>query len=175
MLSMLALCSGPGADTMVNAANRRGRNLAPADYWRLAEFRYLLRRFLVFSEQAADHAGLTAQQHQALLAIKGHPGRDPVTVGELAGRLAVRHHSAVGLVDRLVAKALVVRRAAADDRRRILIELTPKADRLLARLSVAHRNELGRLAPLLRVLLDEFGGKTGKNRRIRSHRPRAAN
>lgn len=172
---MRLLCGGPRSDTVVNAASGRGRGLAPVDYWRLAEFRYLLRRFLVFSEQAADRAGLTAQQHQALLAIKGHPRRETVTVGELAGRLAIRHHSAVGLVDRLVAKALVMRRTAVDDRRRILIELTPKADRLLARLSVAHRNELGRLAPLLRVLLDEFGGKIAKNRAIRPRRRRRAN
>jgi len=144
------------------------RGLAASDYRRLAEFRYLLRRFVVFSERAAERAGLTPQQHQALLAVKGHPADIPVTVGELATRLAIRHHSAVGLVDRLAAKALVRRRSAEADRRRILVELTPKAEALLARLSMAHRNELERLAPLLRALLDDFGrGSARPARRTR--------
>jgi DNA-binding MarR family transcriptional regulator len=133
---------------------------------RLAEFRHLLRQFLVFSERAAGRAGLTAQQHQALLAIKGYQAKAAATVGHLAARLAIRHHSAVGLVDRLVAKALVRRRSGVVDRRQIRLELTPKAESRLARLSVAHRNELERLAPLLRVLLDAFGEpKTRKSSR----------
>jgi DNA-binding MarR family transcriptional regulator len=130
--------------------------LADADYERLAEFRYLLRRFMIFSEDAADQAGLTAQQHQALLAIKGF-GRDrPLTTGELAERLGVRHHSAVGLVDRLLSKALVKRQSGAEDRRQVLLTLTPKAESLLAKLSAAHRDELKRLAPLLQTLLTHF-------------------
>jgi DNA-binding MarR family transcriptional regulator len=129
-------------------------DLGKADYERLAQFRYLLRRFLAFSEDAADAAGLTAQQHQALLAIKGFVGRDYVTTGELAERLGIRHHSAVGLIDRLSAKALIRRRGSDEDRRQVLIELTPKAEALLAKLSATHREELGRLAPLLQELLD---------------------
>jgi DNA-binding MarR family transcriptional regulator len=131
-------------------------DLAPDDYRRLAEFRYLLRRFLVFSEDAAERAGLTPQQHQALLAIKGHRGPQPLTTGALAERLAVRPHSAVGLIDRLAAKELIRRSAASTDRRRVLIELTPAADTLLRGLSVVHRDELKRLAPLLRGLLSAF-------------------
>jgi len=131
--------------------------LSKADYERLAELRYLLRRFLIFSENAAEDAGLTVQQHQALLAIKGYPGREQVAIGELAERLGIRHPSAVGLIDRLVAKALVTRRSGAADRRQILIHLTPKAENLLARLSVMHRSELTRLAPLLQVLLADLG------------------
>lgn len=133
-----------------------GGDLAPADYERLAEFRYLLRRFLVFSEDAAERAGLTAQQHQALLAIKGHRGSQPLTTGALAERLAIRPHSAVGLIDRLAAKELIRRCAASTDRRQVLIELTPAGESLLRGLSVAHRDELKRLAPLLRTLLSEF-------------------
>ncbi|MEI9985355.1 MAG: MarR family transcriptional regulator [Aliidongia sp.] len=132
-------------------------DLAKADYERLAEFRYLLRRFLDFSERAAEQAGLTAQQHQALLAIKGFAGRDYATTGELAERLCIRHHSAVGLIDRLVSKALVTRRSGAEDRRQVLVELTPAAETLLAGLSAAHRDELERLAPLLQTLLGDFG------------------
>lgn len=131
-------------------------DLPQADYERLAEFRYLLRRFLVFSEEAAQQAGLTAQQHQALLAIKGHRGTHPLTIGALAERLAIRPHSAVGLLDRLVAKGLVRRRAALADRRQVLIELTPEGQSVLGALSVAHRAELRRLAPLLRGLLGAF-------------------
>src|SRR5579859_1886698 len=76
--------------------------LSKADYEALAEFRWSLRHFLGFSEAAARAAGITPQQHQALLAIKGFPGRDKVSVGELAERLQIEHHSAVGLADRLV-------------------------------------------------------------------------
>lgn len=133
--------------------------LSTADYRTLAQFRYLLRRFAAFSEEAAVGAGLTAQQHQALLAIKGFPGRDRATVGELAERLGVRHHSAVGLVDRLAARGLVRREVDPADRRQVLIRLTRRAEALLARLSLAHREELRRLAPLLRMLLDQLGGR----------------
>jgi DNA-binding MarR family transcriptional regulator len=131
-------------------------DITKADYERLAEFRYLLRCFLIFSENAAAEAGLTAQQHQALLAIKGFSGRDYVSTGELAERLGIRHHSAVGLVDRLSAKGLIHRQTGSDDRRQVFIELSPRAEALLARLSVAHRDELERLAPLLRILLADF-------------------
>ncbi|HEY1542598.1 MAG TPA: MarR family transcriptional regulator [Xanthobacteraceae bacterium] len=142
---------------------RTGR-LKGADYERLAEFRYLLRQFLIFSEQAADRAGLTAQQHQALLAIKGFGAAQPLTVGDLAGRLGIKPHSAVGLVDRLLAKSLVRRQTGARDRRQVMLALTAQAERLLARLSAAHRAELKRLAPLLQTLLADFGrgGKKGE-------------
>ena len=133
-----------------------GRPLAEADYRRLAEFRYVLRRFLIFSEAAAEAAGLTAQQHQALLAIKGFAGAVPIATGSLAERLGIRHHSAVGLIDRLAAKALVKRQSGAADRRQVLIALTPRAEALLAELSAAHRDELERLAPLLQALLGHF-------------------
>ncbi|HLI21233.1 MAG TPA: MarR family transcriptional regulator, partial [Stellaceae bacterium] len=97
-----------------------------------------------------------AQQHQSLLAVKGFTGTTPVTTGALAERLGIRHHSAVGLVDRLVAKRLVRRRRDPRDRRHVFIELTAKADALLERLSAAHRDELHRLAPLLRDLLGDL-------------------
>ncbi len=132
------------------------RELTKADYERLAEFRYLLRRFLAFSEEAAVAAGLTPQQHQALLAIKGWPGRNHITAGELAERLGVRHHSTVGLLDRLESKALIRRAPNRADRRQVFVRLTPGAERILADLSRAHRDELERLSPLLRQLLAHF-------------------
>ena len=129
------------------------RNLAKGDYETLAEFRYLLRRFGAFSEEAAREAGLTVQQHQALLAIKGFPGREEITIGELAERLNLKHHSVVGLVDRLMARALIHRRHDEMDRRRVLVTLTPQAQDLLLELTLAHKDELRRLAPLLQGLL----------------------
>ncbi|HYL04357.1 MAG TPA: MarR family transcriptional regulator [Steroidobacteraceae bacterium] len=137
-----------------------GRNLAKADYETLAGFRYLLRRFAIFSEQAARRAGLTAQQHQVLLAVRGFPGRERVAIGELAERLGLRNHSATGLVNRLVKRGLLRRRADRRDRRRVMVEVTARAGRQLARLSAAHRAELGRLAPLLRTLLDRIAPGT---------------
>ncbi len=130
--------------------------LSKADYELLAEIRYLLRRFSAFSEEAARRAGLTPHHHQALLAIKGFPGKESLTVGELAERLGVRHHSVVGLIDRLASRDLVQRRASLSDRRQVLIELTPQAEALLLDLSLAHRDELRRLAPLLGPLLEQL-------------------
>src|SRR5690242_17531477 len=95
-----------------------------AQYEMLAAFRYALRRFQHFSETAARSAGVSPQQHQALLAIKGFPGRDCVTVGELAERLQLRHHSVVGLIDRLAAEKLVARALSAQDRRQVFVRLT---------------------------------------------------
>lgn len=155
----------------VNTARKKRRRtgrvkLRQADYERLAEFRYLLRRFLVFSADAAKWADLPAQQHQALLAIRGHRGPEPFIAGTLAERLAIRHQSAVGLIDRLAAKRLIRRSTTPIDRRQVGIALTPAARTMLQRLAVAHREELQCLAPLLRGLLDKFdNGTTGRARR----------
>lgn len=123
------------------------------DYQRLSEFRYLIRRFLEFSQLQANEAGLTPRQHQALLAIKGFPGGGPVTVGDLAERLRIRHHSAVELVNRLNEAGLVTRDQDEADHRRVLLQLTPLADNRLAELSAAHLDELSRIEPTLRRLL----------------------
>jgi DNA-binding MarR family transcriptional regulator len=131
--------------------------LTRRDYEALSEFRYLLRRFLGFSEQAANAAGLTSRQHQALLAIKGYPEDNVVTIQALAERLCVRHHSAVELVDRLVQGGLVARCTDTRDRRRVLLRLLPLAERRLARLSATHLEELRRLRPALRRILDLVG------------------
>src|SRR4051812_18762739 len=105
--------------------------LLKPDYRRLANFRYILRRFMIFSEAAATAVKLTAQQHQALLAIKGFAGPRSMTAGALAKRLCVQPHSTVGLLDRLAANNLVCRRSAPTDRRQVVVELTPKAERVL--------------------------------------------
>jgi DNA-binding MarR family transcriptional regulator len=135
---------------------RSGSGVVPvsnAEYEALATFRYALRQFLSFSAQQAQAVGLTAQQHQALLAIRGSPERDRLVIGELADRLQIQHHSAVGLVDRLEAQGLVTREHAQADRRQVFVALTPQGVEVLGRLAAAHREELRRIGPLMRDLL----------------------
>jgi DNA-binding MarR family transcriptional regulator len=129
----------------------RTKQLIKAQYETLAAFRYALRQFLRFSEQAAQAAGITAQQHQALLAIKGFPGRDSVTVGELAERLQLRHHSTVGLIDRLVTEKLVARASSPEDRRQVFVQLTNRGEQVLKELSSAHSKQLKRIGPELNL------------------------
>jgi DNA-binding MarR family transcriptional regulator len=137
-----------------------------ADYEALAEFRYLIRRFLAFSQEAARAAGLTPRQHQALLAIKGFPAGRPVAVGDLAEQLNIRHHSAVELVDRLAEAGLVRRMQDAGDQRRVLLSLTARAEEDLAGLSAAHLDELSRIEPVLgRILRRRRAGNTAAESR----------
>jgi DNA-binding MarR family transcriptional regulator len=130
------------------------RQLNPDDYAALAEFRYLIRRFLEFSENEAKRVGMTPRQHQALLAIKGYGRGRPLTVGELAERLRIRHHSAVELANRLVDSGLVMRVPDPDDQRRVLLALTERAQADLAELSAPHLDELSRIEPLLTRVLE---------------------
>lgn len=127
--------------------------ITKTEYEVLAEFRYTLRQFMSFSENAAKEVGITPQQHQALLAIKGFPGREQITISELSDRLQIKHHSAVGLVDRLEAEELIVRCSNREDRRKVFISLTGRGLAILGRLSHIHREELHRLNPQLRLLL----------------------
>ena len=141
-----------------------GRGKAPAvDFGALAEFRYQLRKFLAFSEEAAGKAGLTPQQYQALLAIKGFSRPDPVSVGDLARYLLVRHHSAVELVDRMTRLKLLCRTVDDSDARRVLVRLTAKGEQKLRNLAKIHFEELRSASPALTGILKAF-------RRARSHR-----
>ncbi|MDE3086656.1 MAG: MarR family transcriptional regulator [Acidobacteriota bacterium] len=127
--------------------------MADEDYRRLLALRTRLRGFLQWSEQQAGGAGLSPSQHQLLLAVRGHDDARGPTIGEVADYLLLRHHSAVGLVDR-AAEAGLVRRAADDrDGRVTRVRLTRRGDRLLQRLSALHLAELGRLASHLQPLL----------------------
>lgn len=146
---------GPKNASTAMMPNRRP--ISKSQYESLAAFRFSLRKFLRFSEEAAGAAGLTPQQHQALLAIKGFPGRDYVTIGELAERLQIKHHSAVGLVDRLVLEKLVQRVASAEDRRCVNIRLTSRGEAVLEELSALHREQLRRIGPELSTLLQGLG------------------
>ena len=127
--------------------------VSKADYERLAAFRYALRRFLRFSEEMAAAQGLTPQQHQVLLAVQGMPGAEQATIGELAERLQLRHHSVVGLVDRLEKEKLLRREASPDDGRSVVVRLTAAGLRRLATISAANRGELSRVGPDLQAAL----------------------
>lgn len=126
--------------------------LTDADYRRLAELRFRLRSFLAFSEQEARAAGLNPQQHQLLLAVRASAPEAP-TVGELAERLVLRHHSTVELVDRLEKKRFVRRTRESGDRRVASVHLTARGAQILARLSVVHRDELRTAGPDLAAAL----------------------
>jgi DNA-binding MarR family transcriptional regulator len=122
------------------------------DYERLLAFRTGLRRFLSWSGQQAEAAGITPAQHQLLLAVRGHPDPRGPTIGEIAGYLLVRHHSAVELIDRAVSAGLVARRADNEDGRTVRIALTTDGQERLERLAAAHVEELDRLTSQLHTL-----------------------
>jgi len=128
----------PGTDT-----------ISKPEFESIASFRYAIRRFLRFSEQAARHEGITPQQHQLLLAIKGFPGRESATVSELADRLQMRQHSMVGLIDRTEAQGLVRREQGVTDRRQVFVSLAPAGEAKLRKLSVQHRHELASMREAL--------------------------
>ena len=132
---------------------RAAVQLGKAQYEKLAAFRYHLRQFTSFSELAAQNAGLTPRQYQALLAIKGFPNRERITIGQLAEQLQIAHHSAVGLVDRSVEQNLIAREQGVEDRCQVYIRLTKHGADILEQLSAVHRTEIGRLGPRLGVLL----------------------
>jgi DNA-binding MarR family transcriptional regulator len=124
--------------------------ISKADYEALARFRYGLRLYFRFSERAVRTLGVTPQQYQLMLAIKGYPDRDWATVTELAERLQSSHNSVVGLVDRSEAHGLVERRPHAVDRRAVAVHLTEQGNQVLRDLVGTHRDELVRLEEFLR-------------------------
>jgi DNA-binding MarR family transcriptional regulator len=128
---------------------QQSEQIALEDYQALAEFRYQLRRFTHFSEQKARTVGLEPQQHQLLLTVKGLPNGRKATVGEIAERLQIQHHSTVELIDRLVERGLVERRRDEEDHRRVLVSLTDLGEELLQRLSSTMLAELHTTAPAL--------------------------
>lgn len=141
---------------------------ALGDYRALAEFRYQIRRFLSFSERAARAAGIEPQQHQLLLALKGLPTDRQPTMGAIAERLCVTHHTAVGLVDRLGVAGLVERVRGARDRRQVHVRITQTGEALLSRLSAEHKEQLQTVGPTLldalsAILVEprSFGSTTG--------------
>jgi DNA-binding MarR family transcriptional regulator len=132
--------------------------LTQQDFQRLLEFRVTLRRFQRWSEDQARAEGLTHVQHQLLVAIRGHPGDTPPTVGDLAGYLLLRPHSAVELVDRAEAAGLVERVPDQDDGRVVRVRLTRTGDHILRQLTRAHLDRLHELAAVLNELVTRHDG-----------------
>lgn len=129
------------------------RKLSTADYQALGAFRFALRRFLAYSETGARALKLTPQQHQALLAVRAHPGPVAMSVGELASSLMIKNHSALGLVDRLLDRGLISRSTSPFDRRRVLLALTPTGSELLETISRNNLSQLKSTMPVFRELL----------------------
>jgi len=131
--------------------------LTQQDFERLLEFRVTLRRFQRWSEDQAQAEGLTHVQHQLLVAVKGHRGDLPPTVGDLAGYLLLRPHSTVELIDRAEAAGLVDRIPDGDDGRVVRVRLTGEGERILQKLTRAHLDRLHELATVLDELVNRYG------------------
>ena len=152
-------------------------DLGTTDYQALAEFRYQIRRFLHFSEEAARQAGLEPQHHQLMLAVKGAGEGLRPPIAYLAERLQLQHHSAVELVDRLVKRGLIQRTRGQRDRRQVHVHLTARGERILKQLTLHHREELRTLAPALVSALKKImvttRGSNGTHREKRAPAARA--
>ncbi len=152
------------------------RNLHQPDLHAMAELRYQIRRFLRFSEAAARAAGIEPQQHQLLLAVKGLPADRQPTIGALAERMQLRHHSTVELVNRLVERGLIIRLRASDDKRKVLLKLSRDGEEVLRKLSLHHLDELRSTGPKFVAILQSLlkgadGGPVGvKSKRKAVHR-----
>ena len=151
------------------------KKLTRSHYQALAEFRYQIRKFLHFSEQAVKQAGLERGQYQLMLAIKGMPAGVRPRVRELANRMQIRHHSTVELINRLEAGGYVRRERAQNDRREVLLALTSKGERILAELALHHHEELRTAAPTLvaalRRLMQGADGVAQRRSQASSHKP----
>jgi DNA-binding MarR family transcriptional regulator len=139
------------------------KDLSLDEYRSLADFRYQIRRFLGFSEEQVRAAGMEPQQHQLLLAIKGLPDGAAATIGELAERLQLKHHSTVELVNRLEKLGYIAREGSEQDRRQVMVHLTRSGAGILRKLSIAHHQELEvagpRLAKALRAIERQHGAR----------------
>ncbi len=134
---------------MIDESTPANQSFSLASYRQLAELRFRLRQYLQFSEQVARTHGIEPQQHQLMLTIKGLPVNAIPTVSALANRLCLRHHSTVELINRLVERGAAVRKPSLQDRRQVLVELTPTGEELLAKLNADHQKELQMCAPEL--------------------------
>ena len=148
----------PGVGHSDDGASRVG----DVDYARLLELRTALRRFLRWSDECAQAAGLTSPQHQLLLAVRGHDDRRGPTIGDVAGYLLLRHHSVVGLVDRAVAAGLLTRNADPGNHRAVRLRLTTNAEEKLAALATLHLDELHQL----NVAFEALGAPAADDQRL---------
>jgi DNA-binding MarR family transcriptional regulator len=145
----------------------------------MAELRYQIRRFLRFSENAARQAGIEPQQHQLLLAVRGLPEGIRPTVGVLAERMQLQHHSTVELIDRLVDRGFLCRLRATDDRRQVLVKLTHDGEEFLEKLSRHHLQELQSVGPtfvkVLQTLIENSRSSDPKEIDSESHNSKTIN
>jgi len=153
--------------TIAARYNRGMRKLSVSDYRALAGFRFQIRKFLRFSEQAVRTAGLEPGQYQVLLAIKGMPEGVRPRIRELANQMQIQHHSAVELIDRLESGGYVRRERAQDDRREVLLALTLKGERVLGELAMHHHQELRSAGPSLVASLRRLMAQDGQGARRR--------
>jgi DNA-binding MarR family transcriptional regulator len=147
-----------GEQDLAEAKRSKSADLGLAEYRTLAAFRYTLRRYLAFSDVAASAVGLTQQQYQAMLVMKARHGM--MSISELAAQLLVKHHSAVGLVDRLEQQGLVRREPSRSDRRKVVVRFTPHGARVFEKLAAAHRAELRRIGPAWGKFIKILSGPT---------------
>jgi DNA-binding MarR family transcriptional regulator len=143
-------------------ARTRPSSVSITDYRALAALRYELRKFLAFSERAARAAGIEPQQHQLLLALRGLPEGARPTIGVVAERLCVQHHTTVALVDKLEERGLLLRERGSEDRREVLLRLTPSGEAVLRRLSAIHRKQLRTVGPAMVGALGAILGPRGQ-------------
>jgi len=142
------------------------KKLTLTDFESLAELRFQIRRFLATSEQAARAVGLEPRQHQLMLALKGLPPGARPRIAQLAQRLHIQHHSAVELVNRLANAGCIRRERSGNDRREVLLQLTPRGEKILNELSLQHREELRSGGPaLVQALRRAMGHKVLSRRR----------
>jgi DNA-binding MarR family transcriptional regulator len=149
------------------------RGILYPNYKLMAEFRYQIRRFLRFSEDTARAAGLEPQQYQLMLALKGMSADVHPRVGEIAERLQIQHHSTVELVDRLARRGLIKRRRSDSDRREVMLELTPRGDKVIQEIGLRHWAEYREMAPHLIVSLKKVIRETHTNNGSRPGRGKA--
>jgi DNA-binding MarR family transcriptional regulator len=147
--------------------------ISTTEYRSLAAIRYEIRKFLAFSERAARDAGIEPQQHQVLLSVRGLPEGQRPTIGTIAERLCVQHHTAVALVDKLENRGLLRRQRSAEDRREVLLHLTPNGTALLRRLSALHRDQFRSVGPKMVEALQAIVA-TDVTEPLRSGTPRVA-
>ena len=131
------------------------------DFKAMAELRHQIRRFLRFSENAARQAGIEPQQHQLLLAVRGLPEALKPTIGMLAERMQLQHHSTVELIDRLVERGFLIRLRSTDDKRHVLVKLTRDGEKFLQRLSLHHLQELRSAGPTFAKVLQSLIKESG--------------
>ena len=140
-------------ENVLRCEMRHPAGLTKTEYEMLAAFRYYVRRYVRFSEVVTEAAGLGPRQYQALLAIKGFPNREEITISELAEQLQIANHSAVGLIDLLAQQNLIARKQSVGDRHRVYLKLTKRGTKILERLVVTHRREIGRMGKRLEMAL----------------------